>query len=58
MNIEKVSYHSSVQAVATDSGGQMDETLWHKFAQHRNLRIELLETGDAELIEVNISLPL
>ena len=32
----------------------MDETLLHKFTQHRNLQTELLGTGDAELIEVNI----
>ena len=32
----------------------MDETLYHKFTQHRNLQAELLGTGDAELIEVNI----
>lgn len=30
---------------------KMDETLWHKFDQHRNLREELLATGDAELVE-------
>ena len=30
----------------------MDETLWHKFTQHRDLREELLATGDAELVEV------
>ena len=32
----------------------MDETLYHKFTQHRNLLTELLGTGDAELISVNI----
>ena len=32
----------------------MDETLYHKFTQHRNLLTELLGTGDAELILVNI----
>ena len=36
----------------------MDETLFHKFNQHRNLQSELLKTGDAELIEVNIFLPI
>jgi hypothetical protein len=30
----------------------MDETLWHKFTQHHELREELLATGDAELVEV------
>ncbi|TDL25745.1 DUF1768-domain-containing protein [Rickenella mellea] len=30
---------------------KMDETLWHKFNQHLDLRQELLDTGDAELIE-------
>ncbi|KDQ52777.1 hypothetical protein JAAARDRAFT_40058 [Jaapia argillacea MUCL 33604] len=29
----------------------MDETLWHKFNQHEDLKQELLSTGDAELIE-------
>ena len=36
----------------------MDETLLHKFTQHHILRFELLGTGDAELIEVNIFLPI
>lgn len=31
----------------------MDETLWHKFNQHPELRRELLDTGNAELIEVS-----
>ncbi|CAA7269533.1 unnamed protein product [Cyclocybe aegerita] len=30
---------------------KMDETLFHKFTQHRDLLDELLATGDAELIE-------
>lgn len=30
----------------------MDETIWLKFTQHRDLQAELLSTGDAELIEV------
>jgi len=30
---------------------KMDETLWHKFTQHANLKEELLATGDAELVE-------
>lgn len=30
----------------------MDETLWHKFTQHSDLKEELLATGDAELVEV------
>lgn len=30
----------------------MDETLWHKFTQHADLKEELLSTGDAELVEV------
>jgi diaminohydroxyphosphoribosylaminopyrimidine deaminase/5-amino-6-(5-phosphoribosylamino)uracil reductase len=30
----------------------MNETLWHKFTQHQDLREELLATGDAELVEV------
>jgi len=29
----------------------MDETLWHKFHQHEELKKDLLGTGDAELIE-------
>ena len=31
----------------------MDETLWHKFTQHSDLKAELLATGDAELVEVH-----
>ena len=30
----------------------MELTIWYKFSQHRELREELLATGDAELIEV------
>jgi predicted NAD-dependent protein-ADP-ribosyltransferase YbiA (DUF1768 family) len=30
----------------------MDEALWHKFTQHKDLREELLSTGEAELVEV------
>ena len=30
----------------------MDETLFYKFTQHKDLREELLATGDAELVEV------
>jgi len=30
----------------------MDETLFHKFVQHSDLKSELLATGDAELVEV------
>jgi diaminohydroxyphosphoribosylaminopyrimidine deaminase/5-amino-6-(5-phosphoribosylamino)uracil reductase len=30
---------------------KMDETLWHKFTQHSDLKEELLSTGDAELVE-------
>lgn len=30
---------------------KMEEALWHKFTQHRDLQAELLATGDAELIE-------
>lgn len=30
----------------------MDVAIWHKFSQHRDLKEELLATGDAELIEV------
>ncbi|KAF9002456.1 hypothetical protein BDQ17DRAFT_1168524, partial [Cyathus striatus] len=30
---------------------KMDETLWHKFTQHEDLKEELLDTGDAELVE-------
>lgn len=33
---------------------QMDETLWHKFNQHAVLKQELLDTGNAELIEVSL----
>ena len=31
---------------------QMDVAIWHKFTQHRDLKEELLATGDADLIEV------
>jgi predicted NAD-dependent protein-ADP-ribosyltransferase YbiA (DUF1768 family) len=34
---------------------QMDEVLWLKFTQHKDLKEELLATGDAVLIEVNAS---
>jgi len=30
---------------------KMDETLWHKFTRHADLKEELLSTGDAELVE-------
>lgn len=30
----------------------MEETLFHKFTQHADLRAELLATGEAELVEV------
>jgi len=30
---------------------KMDETLWHKFNQHADLKAELLATGNATLIE-------
>jgi predicted NAD-dependent protein-ADP-ribosyltransferase YbiA (DUF1768 family) len=30
---------------------QMDQTLWLKFTQHQDLKMELLSTGDAELVE-------
>ncbi|KAL1739000.1 DUF1768-domain-containing protein, partial [Schizophyllum fasciatum] len=30
---------------------KMEKALWHKFTQHRDLRRELLATGDAVLIE-------
>lgn len=32
----------------------MEEALWHKFNQHRDLKAELLNTGDAELVEVRL----
>lgn len=32
----------------------MDEAIYHKFAQHSDLRTELLGTGDAELVEVSL----
>jgi len=32
----------------------MDTVLYHKFTQHKDLKRELLATGDAELIEVKI----
>ncbi|KAF9479966.1 hypothetical protein BDN70DRAFT_806074 [Pholiota conissans] len=35
---------------------KMDETLFHKFTQHADLRDELLATGDAELVEVTMIL--
>ena len=31
---------------------QMDIVLWYKFTQNNHLNKELLETGDAELVEV------
>jgi diaminohydroxyphosphoribosylaminopyrimidine deaminase/5-amino-6-(5-phosphoribosylamino)uracil reductase len=31
----------------------MEETIFHKFTQHSDLRAELLATGDAELVEVH-----
>ena len=31
---------------------QMETAIWYKFTQHRDLKEELLATGDAELIEV------
>jgi hypothetical protein len=34
----------------------MDETLLYKFTQHADLQAELLDTGDADLIEVNINI--
>lgn len=30
----------------------MDEVLWYKFHQHSDLKKELLDTGNAELLEV------
>lgn len=30
----------------------MDEVLWYKFTQHHDLRQQLTDTEDAELIEV------
>ena len=33
----------------------MNTVVYHKFTQHRDLRRELLGTGDAELIEVRAS---
>jgi hypothetical protein len=30
----------------------MELVIWHKFSQHRDLKDELLATGEAELIEV------
>ena len=30
----------------------MEVAIWHKFSQHRDLKEELLATGDAELVEV------
>ncbi|KAE9399603.1 DUF1768-domain-containing protein [Gymnopus androsaceus JB14] len=32
---------------------KMDETIYHKFTQHKDLKKELLDTGDAELVEVS-----
>ena len=32
---------------------QMNIVIYHKFTQHKDLRRELLATGDAELIEVS-----
>ena len=37
---------------AYDVRMQMEVAIWHKFSQHRDLKEELLATGDAELIEV------
>ena len=35
----------------------MDTVLFHKFTQHKDLKRELLGTGDAELIEVRFVIP-
>ena len=35
-----------------DARLQMEVAIWHKFSQHRDLKEELLATGDADLIEV------
>ena len=32
----------------------MNVVLYHKFGQHKDLKRELLATGDAELIEVRV----
>ncbi|KAM6490595.1 hypothetical protein JOM56_013938 [Amanita muscaria] len=32
---------------------KMEESLWHKFTQHADLRAELLSTGNAELVEAS-----
>ena len=37
---------------ADDARLQMEVAIWHKFSQHRDLKEELLGTGDADLIEV------
>ena len=37
---------------ANDARLQMEVAIWYKFSQHRDLKEELLATGDAELIEV------
>lgn len=37
---------------ADDGRLQMEVAIWHKFSQHRDLKEELLATGDADLIEV------
>lgn len=34
----------------------MDETLWHKFDQHPDLKAQLLATGNAELVEVRFDI--
>lgn len=33
---------------------QMEITIYHKFTQHKDIRRQLLATGDAELIEVRV----
>jgi len=42
---------------ADDARLQMEVAIWHKFSQHRDLKEELLATGDAELIEVGCCRP-
>lgn len=55
-NIKKVSTIGFLLREARMTLVQMDEILRLKFTQHEGLRRELLDTGNAELIEVSLNL--
>lgn len=55
VHITKVSDQPNLVSLSTDlTSSQMYETLRLKFSQHLDLRAELLNTGDATLIEVSL----